>query len=321
MKRQMLRALFVVGLVAGTTTIAGANALFTDTVYSENNTFTTGSLQLKLFYDCRTVSGANASDLVTQTYNSGTVVGSMVLTPQVGAKVKCGTTVSGNGLGEREALAYTQNITPLLNDGASLVGMDIYNLEAFPTRWTAANNWYDGLSSPMDWTNIYPGWKTTAAAVTSPVAGEGDLISLGNAGSLPISDVNVVATLESQDAVELAEPLDGAATLATVPGGNRVDPLTDADWLASLGTAYSVPLASQINVTVQRVDASEAVISTLYSSTLAGLVAGADLGFTTVAPFNPNQVAYLRFNWSLNDVDNTYQGKMIDYQIRFDAAQ
>jgi hypothetical protein len=252
-----------------------------------------------MFYDC--------TGTATQTFTGP--AGSLPV-GEVGAIVECPD--NGNGLLERAALSYDDPA-----DGATVAGTQIFNNESVATRWTPTNGWYDALSSPIDWTAMYPGWATYVGA---PTVGNGDLLTLGNAGSLtiPSTGLQLATTAEAFDVDEAQEPLDGPGTT----GGDRIDPLTDTNWVTTYGKTYNTTAAytDSINVTVERVDSAEAVVNTPYTGTLTGLLAAPVSVLGGVSPLAPNEVTRLRLNWDMpSTVGNAMQGQLVDVRFTFNA--
>jgi len=298
MRKQILKSLFVIGAVV-VSTAAVTQAAFTDTVTVQNNTFTTGSLDLMIHYDESYTSNTGA-DLCN-------VSGAFdVDATGDGYIVNC-----DNPNDERVALNY---------------GFD--SLQS-GEDWTTAFHWYNGLSSAVDYTNTYPGWETNtgvgyiSASSAVPNVTDGNLLALGNAGTVPMEDITMTVTTELEDAgdtFDTLEPLDGA-----FPGGDNVDPLVDSAWDAA-GLAYQTDLADEIYVLVERVSADEAtVIEEVYSGTLSGLVtAGATSVLnTTVNPADlaADEVTYVKFNWELpNTVDETDASKVFDFTVEFNST-
>jgi len=286
MKLRILKSIFVIAAVMASTYFTSTAALFTDSAVAENNTFATGSVDLKLFYSC-------PGTVVTYDVAPGT---------SNGAVVECPFLAPNDGSNEADSLQYDST------DGADynvVAGGDIYNHEGAPSPydWTTTSGWWDGLSSAMDHTNVYPGWSN---------ASDLDMVSVGNAGTLPV-DLTATFAYEAQDVNETLEPLDGV-----VPGGDRVDPLTDANWLGLLGKSYSTALGDVVNVNVERVDNTGAVLNTSGATTLSALAAGVPV---TLGTLNPDEVAWVRLNFNVDSsVDNTYQNRVFDYGVTFTAA-
>lgn len=295
MKLKILKSMFVIMAVLSATYVAGTAALFTDSAVIENNTFASGSVDLKLFYSC--------PGTVT-TYD----VGSVPVGTGNGAVVDC-PFLANDGTGDENSLKYDSV------DGATYdvpAAGNIYNQEA-GSKWATTNGWWDGLSSAVDHTNVYPGWSNTTAPGASI-----DLLSVGNAGTLPV-DLTATLAYGAADVNEGLEPFDGV-----IPGGDRVDPLTDANWVALLGKTYDTMLGDVINTTVERVDNTGAVLNSIGPAKLSTLV-----GPVTLGALKPNEVAYVRYNFSMDSdltgpsgdvVDNLYQNKVFDYSMTFDAA-
>jgi hypothetical protein len=338
MRNKILKSVFTIGAVLAMTGVTYTQAAFTDTVLIENNTFTTGNAELKLFYDCYlNPSGANTQD-VARTYTGGVLpVG------DTGAYVECpaddAIALSGQSAGEWEqaALLYAGATTwfgvPSNNDGATLVADEVFNYEGAGNTglWTTANGWYDALSSPQDWTNVYPGWNTfvgagSIEANTEVIAmNEGDFLNIGNAGSVPLSALTLQTVLEASGVSEGVEPLQGLLDVAGpdsigdtfVGGGDRIDPLSDAGWVTA-GKVYDAALANMIYVKVDRMDPSTGTATEIYSGTVAGLTGVTPDVLLGTDGLEPNEVVTLRFNWEMDsDADNTYQDMLFDYRMNF----
>ncbi len=301
MNKRVIISLTTIGLALASSAM-GVAAYFTSSVSASNNTFATGSLQLRLFYDCRTPN--NQGDVVEETFGPSNDF----------AIVEC--PIDGNGADEREqASTDSEALKYALDDNATfglIDGGDIYNLEALATRWTPANGWWAGLSSPMDHTMVYPGWSRR----TNPDGyQQSDLLSVGNAGSLPL-DLYLTMNYEAYDLSEIVEPLDGL--LSNPLGGDRIDPQNDVQW--NLTKSYNVALANRIELRIERVDNHGFVVGT---STYTGSFASLMNTPLQLDQLEPNEVAFVRFNWRWLDGenDNEFQNTFFDYSIKFDGTQ
>lgn len=347
MKSKMLKSLFVIGLVAASLAVVGTQAAFTDTVLVENNTFTTGNLELKLFNDCWVDSDADGvldTQQTTVSYDGDGGTLTSVPVGDVSAIVACPANnnipagdMATAGQWEVDALVYSAADhlgVGDIDDGATVNGSELYNYEGTGGvigDWTNANGWYDALSSAQDWTNVYPGWASHTDAVSmltadvTAAAGEGDYLSVGNAGTVPVNDVGMVITYEGQGDWEGYEPLDGQFDNVPpggdgigdtyVSGGDRIDPLDDADWVAVAGKTYDTNLANVIWVQIETVDATGAR-TVVARDTLANIVAGGSqsLGVN----LDPDEVMVVRMNWEMDPAaDNTYEDLQFDYHVEF----
>ena len=307
--KKILQRVLVIALTLLMVPLVVSYALFQDRVVDENNTFSTSSVALKLFYDC--MGAGKAQGLDEETYTSA--VSGSLLAGEIGGVVECssGTIVGGD---ERRALYYSDTL-----GGATYVPPgEAFNreLDGVNGNWTASNNWFDSLSSAFDHTNLTPGYKTYLGA--TPVFGEGNIMSIGNAGSNKLLDVVMTASYEPVDHEEAQEPLDG-----NLPGAKYIDPVTDNNWINTVGLAYETSLGSAIQVLIERVQPSEIVVEPVFSGSFDQLVARGPISIfpTTRVGLKANQVTYLRFNWSLDpNLDSSGQGKVFDYSIKFDSV-
>ena len=283
--RKIYLSLFVMALTV-MMTAAPVAAYFTAQANVINNTFSTGTLGLRLFYDC--------SNVEEQRYGFG----------HDRAVVEC--PIDGDGSLERDALKY--DAADGATEDAPNTG-DIYNLEG---DWTPFNGWWAGLSSAIDHTLIYPGWSAS-----TPPWQDSDLLSVGNSGDLPL-DLTMTLSFEAYQQYFEGHPLSWEPRDGEDPGGDRVDPRNDFGWVNFLGREYNTDLAEAINLEWERVDNDG---NALYSGsgTLADIIAGAPLDLGSL---EPNEVAYVRFNWDMpEDAGDEYQGLVFDYSIGFDAIQ
>lgn len=167
--RKIYLSLFTMFVALGLTAMPVA-AFFTAQATVTNNTFSTGTLALRLFYDC---------------------IGEEENTALDSAIVDC----SGEGQNERGSLRY------LPADGATYDDDDfIFNLEG---DWTQDNGWWAGLSSAIDHTLIFPGWE-----FSTPPFSESDILSVGNSGDLPLT-LTMNLNFENAGVDEENEPKDG----------------------------------------------------------------------------------------------------------------
>ncbi len=285
MNKQILKSMLVIGLVAASTTVAATQALFTDAVEVQNNTFSTGHSDLKIYYREGYGSCFDNSAMSFDADGDGDATDGYV--------VEC-----TNPDHERVALNY----------GADTA-----------STFDVAHHWYDGLSSPVDFTNIYPGWLTNtdgrkiSERRVYPNVGDGNILSLGNAGTVPMANVTMVVTTESLYENEGLEPLDGS-----LPGGDNIDPFTDGGWSAQ-GREYRTNLANQIHVMVESVNADESVNSVPYRGTLADLIAAGPITVTN-GTLDVGDVAHVRLNWELpSGVTEADANKVFDFTMQFDA--
>ena len=277
--RKIYLSLFMMFLSLGLTAMPVA-AFFTAQATVTNNTFSTGNLGLHLFYDCD-----GQEETFPQDVNS--------------AIVDC--TVDGQA--ERGALKYE------VADGADYDALGAGTIANLDDPFTPANGWWDGLSSAIDHTFIFPGWEAS-----TPPHQNSDLLSVGNSGDLPLA-LSLNLNFENNGANEDVEPLDG---LAEPNGGDRIDPWNDADWGTEEGRTYYKNLAREINLDVERVDHTGAHLASA-NGTLFDLINGSAIDLGELAP---NEVAYVRFNWDMNeDAGDAYQNRIFDYSVIFDAAQ
>ncbi|MEN8253353.1 MAG: hypothetical protein ABFQ62_03190 [Patescibacteria group bacterium] len=337
MKSKIAKSLLVITLVALSIGKVGTYALWTADVDMENNTIATGTLDMKIFYDCHTGTGHAEGSDDEETYNGTDNSGAsrvLSLVTEEGVLVECPDASDVPGLGEWDAMHYGTvaiNDDGLLEDGTMGYGDagDVFNKEnGTYGDWLSSNGWWDALSSGWDHTNIFPTWQTyantsgTIAADTAViVAGEGDITTIGNSGTIPFSTVDMYFEYETEgDANEVYEPLDGA-----YPGGDMIDPLDDAGW-ALAGKLYNVAGASDdiggvVYVQVDWVDSTGAVIANIYTGNLTGAAAAAHTDIRGAVPLDADEVMYVRVNMEMADVGNGYQGKFVDYSVRFDGTQ
>lgn len=341
---KVARSVLSIGALVAGISLVGSQALLQDTATAQNSTFTTGNTALKLFYDCWLDQNGSWVQQATSTFTTSSVLG----LGDVGAIVACpgnahladANSEYTDGIWEPASLTYfgsnVQVIASGNDDGAVVTDNRVYNYEAVADLagdWAITNGWYDALSSVHDWTNIYPGWSThsgeTDAIKNDSIiaqAGEGDIITLGNAGSVPMTDVTMSIFAETADHEEDHEATDGwydtdQSGEADTPGsgGDRVDPFADSEWQTA-GVSYNQDLATQLYVQVERVyaDGSSAEV---YSGLLSEVMAGDPVSVTTGQALESNEVMYLRFNWEMDSqADDTYANQGFDFQVAFNAT-
>ncbi|PIZ57241.1 hypothetical protein COY23_01710 [bacterium (Candidatus Torokbacteria) CG_4_10_14_0_2_um_filter_35_8] len=304
---KILKSLFTIAVIATLASTATA-ALWADEAPIGNNTFATGNVDLKIFYDDHDRPDSDVTETTfTYTWNGKP--------NQDGAIVN-----SGQSNAEpRTSLKYDDEPSaPYDNGDDATYGASgkIWNYEGpggTTGDWTTANGWYDGLSSPIDYTLIYPNWSATGWP-------NNDILSVGNAGDYTL-DLTLEMNPEKKYQYETWEPLDGS-----MPGGDHIDPVNDSGWEAAgrqwnpgNGTVDGVKdgLGDYINLTVERVQHTTGAVVMSYNGIFSDMW-GHTYNFGTL---DPDEVAFIRFNWTMDpNTPDTMQDKFFDWIGLFDGT-
>lgn len=289
----------VLALLIFSVLVLPAVAFFSFRMRWINNTFSSGHVALRFFYDCQ--SPGNLTDVVEDVYQG----------EDPGVIINCPPQGDGSdevaALPEREALFYSEQ------DGATIGRWqpgDSFNLE---NDWTSTNGWWTAASSVLDHTLVGPLWGIGSSTPTH------DWVSVGNAGDYPITlavELKSESVGDSESVLDsIIEPLDGI--FSHPHGGDAVDPATDETWMQS--RRYDTRLAEKIEVTVERVT-YEGIPIAGTQTTLP--LAAAFTQTIALGKLAVNEVGYIQFTWKWisDDTDNDYQNMIFDYSVEFTSG-